>query len=792
MKLYNQLILVSALLFIFSCSGNNNNHITNKKPVDYVNPMNGTDFFGHTYPGAVVPWSLVQLSPDNGEKGWTYSSGYSYPDQTIMGFSHTHFSGTGGTPGGDILFMPVTGREIKIVPGPKNDPDKGYRSRFDHKDESASPGYYSVRLKDYGILVELTATQRAGMHRYTFPENEKSTIIIDLGHQIGENKVPGKSDIQITDNTHIQGAKYNDGLFIYFVAEFSKPFGSYGTFDAGYGTPESGAGFFPYKNEEKGEHIGAFVSYKTWKNEQIIVKVGISYVSIEGARKNLHSEIDGWNFDLVHKNAKSAWDDALQCIAVNNTSEENKEIFYTALYHALLPQYISQDVNGNYFGMDGKVHKAEGYNFHPSFSCWDTYRTEHPLMTIIAPDHVDDMLRSIVSKTRNFGWLPAQHFRNVFRPSMVGDHLIPIIVDAYMKGHRNFDAEFIYSAMRKKAVELPTPPVSMETARSGLNYYMTLGYAPADRVTESVPNTLELAYDDWCIAQMAKALGKDDDYEMFMKRAGFYHNLYDPSTKFMRPKMHDGSWLPDIDGHKQKIVRYGDHTYYKYFDPLLVGRRPNRHYTESNAWQYIWSVQHDVQGLIDLMDGNENFTARLDTFYNMSPIISPPKYVGVVGTVGQHVQGNQPSHHVPYLYNYAGKPWKTQATIRKILDLYRTGPGGICGNEDMGSLTSWYLFSAMGFYPVTPGSTVYAIGSPVLGEVTIKLKNNRTFRIISKNTSDENKYIQSAMLNGKPLNRSWIDHSEIMAGGTLQFIMGPGPNKNWASGKQNAPYSASK
>ena len=790
MKFYNQLILITALLFIFSCSENDNNRVNKKNPVDYVNPMNGTDFFGHTYPGAVVPWSLVQLSPDNGEKGWTYSSGYSYPDQTIMGFSHTHFSGTGGTPGGDVLIMPITGREVKIFPGPKNDPDKGYRSRFDHEQESASPGYYSVLLKDYDIFVELTATQRAGMHRYTFPENEKSTIIIDLGHQIGENKEPGKSDIRITDNTHVEGAKYNDGVMVYFVAEFSKPFISYGTFDSGYGTPESGAGIFPYKNEEKGEHIGAFVNYKTGEQEQILVKVGISYVGVDGARKNLKAEIDDWDFDFVHQKAKSTWDEALTSITVNNTTEEDKEIFYTALYHSLLPQYISQDVDGHYFGMDGKIHKAEGYNFHPSFSCWDTYRTEHPLMTIIAPDHINDMIKSIVSKTRNFGWLPAQHFRNIFRPSMVGDHLIPIIVDAYMKGYRDFDAEFIYAAMRKKALKLPKPPVSMETARSGLNYYMSLGYAPVDRVTESVPNTLELAYDDWCIAQMAKALGETGDYEMFMKRAGFYHNLYDETTRFMRPKMHDGTWLPAIDKHEQEIVRYGDHTYYKYFDPLLVGRRPNRHYTESNAWQYIWSVQHDVQGLIDLMDGNENFTARLDTFYNMSPIISPPKYVGVVGTIGQHVQGNQPSHHVPYLYNYAGKPWKTQETIRKVLDLYRTGPGGICGNEDMGSLTSWYLFSAMGFYPVTPGSTTYAIGSPVFGEVTIKLKNNNAFRIIADNTSAENKYIQSAMLNGEPLNRSWIDHSEIMAGGTLQFIMGPEPNKNWANDKNDAPYSA--
>ncbi len=792
MKSIRLSVLFITLLFLSSCTDRVKVHEISKSPVDYVNPMIGTDYFGHTFPGVAVPWSLVQLSPDNGEKGWTYSSGYSYPDHTIMGFSHTHFSGTGGTPGGDIMFMPTTGQEIKIYPGPKEDPDKGYRSRFDHKKEWATPGYYSVYLNDYKILVELTATQRAGLHRYIFPQSAKSTIIIDLGHQIGDNKDPGKSDIKIIDDTHIEGAKYNDGLMIYFAAEFNKPFHSYGTFDSDYGTPESGSGIFPYKNEEKGEHIGAFVSYKTSPEEIIMVKVGISYVSIEGAKKNLEAEIKGWDFDKIHKEARASWERALKSIRVQNTSEDNKVIFYTALYHSLLAQYIFQDVDGRYMGMDGKIHKADGYNFYPSFSCWDTYRTEHPLMTIIAPDHINDMMKSIVDKTRNFGWLPAQHFRNVFRPSMAGDHLIPIIVDAYMKGYRDFDVEFVYNAMRKKALELPEPPVSMITARSGLKYYLQLGYTPCDRVTESVSNTLELAYDDWCIAQLANALGKNSDYDIFMRRAGYYRNLYDSTTQFMRPKMADGSWLPALNGNTQEIARYGDHTYYKYFDPLLVGRRPSRHYTESNAWQYIWSVQQDVEGLIELLGGNQPFAARLDTFYSMSPVITPPKYVGVVGTVGQHVQGNQPSHHVPYLYDYAGQPWKTQETIRKVLKLYRTDQGGICGNEDMGSLSSWYIFSAMGFYPVTPGSTAYAIGSPIIGEVTIHLKDNKTFTIIAEKTSDQNKYIQSATLNGKPFNRAWIDHSEIMAGGTLHFVMGPEPNKIWAAAEQDAPYSVSK
>ena len=363
---------------------------------------------------------------------------------------------------------------------------------------------------------------------------------------------------------------------------------------------------------------------------------------------------------------------------------------------------------------------------------------------------------------------------------MVGDHLVPVVVDAYLKGFRDYDVEFIYNSMRDKALEFPKPPISIDAARSGLKYSNELGYIPADRVTESVPKTMEFAYDDWCIAQMAKELGKDEDYNMFMPRAENYKKMWDSQTTFMRPRMADGSWLELLNGREQEIVDEGEHSYYKYFDPLMVGRRPNRHYTESNAWQYVWSVQHDVLGLIDLFGGKDNFIAKLDTFFEMSPLITPPKYVGVVGTIGQYVHGNQPSHHVPYLYNFAGQPWKTQFRARQVMEqLYKPGPGGLCGNEDMGSLSSWYVLSAMGIYPVTPGSPLYMIGSPLFEKLTLETEKNKIFTVIANNNSPENVYIQSAQLNGQPFNRTWISHEEIVIGGILEFEMGPEPNEKW-------------
>ena len=788
-KFYRNPVILVAIVLVIAFSMTSCNEP--KEPVDYVDPFIGTDFFAHMFPGPGLPFGMVHLSPDVHTKGWTYASGYQYGDNSIMGFSHTHYSGVGMVAKGDILIMPTVGQKLRIIPGSRENPDEGYRSRFDHSEETASPGYYSVRLKDYDIKAELTVTKRAGMHRYTFPESENAHILIDLGHIIGDAPAE-KSHLEFVNNNTIEGYKVSQEATVYFVAEFSKDFAAYGTWDGNYKTPESSASLFPYKSSESGSNIGAFVNYRIATDEIILVKVGISYVGVEGARNNLKAEIPDWDFNRVKKEAEDTWNKELRKIQVNGGTEDQKQIFYTALYHSLLAQVISSDVDGKYFGMDGQVHVAEDYDFFPSFLCWDTYRSEHPLMTLVEPEYVNDMIKSIVSKTKNYGWLPAQHHRNVFGQGMVGDHLVPIIADAYMKGFQDYDVEFIYEAMRKKALELPPPPLDPSAGRSGLEYYIELGYVPVNKVAESVPNTLELAYNDWCIAQMSRELGKEDDYKLFMHRAENYENLFDQGTNFMRPRNLDGSWLESCNNQPAEIIRDGEHSYYGCFDPLLVGRRPNRYYTESNAWQYIWSVQHDVGGLIGLFGHKDDFITKLDSLFTMSSEISEPKYVGVVGTIGQYVHGNQPSHHVAYLYNYAGMPWKTQENVRQVMDLYRTGPGGICGNEDMGSLSSWYVLSAMGFYPVCPGQNVYVIGTPLFEEVTINLNrpyNAGKFTVIANKVSPENKYIQSATLNGKPLSRTWLSHEEIISGGTLVFEMGSEPNRQWGSNTANAPPS---
>ncbi len=763
-----------------------------REPVDVVDPFIGTDFFGHTFPGASLPYAMVHLSPDMHTEGWNYAAGYVYSGKSIMGFSHTHWSGVGMVHGGEVLLMPFTDIPLKTVPGSPDIPGSGYRSRFDHASEVATPGYYSVFLKDPGVKAELTATRRAGFHRYTFPASSYAGMILDLGHQLGSSPDGELSELTIVNDTLIEGVKSNGPGKLFFVAEFSKPFTYYGTFDNETKTPESGESLWPYKNGETGKDIGAFVTFRTREGEEILVKVGISYTGIEGARLNLHHEIPDWDFDQVREDARNTWNRELSRIRIDGVSDAQRVIFYTSLYHSLLAQYISQDVDGKYRGPDRKVHIAKDFDYYGSFSCWDTYRTQHPLLTLIAPGHVNHFIRSIEAKTREFGWLPAQHFLNVFGQAMVGDHLIPIIADAYLKGFRDYDIGFLYEAIRTKALEEPRPPVPSHMGRSGLKWYKELGYTPADKVTESVPNTLELAYDDWCIAQLAKELGKKEDYLLFIKRADNYRNMYDKQSRFMRPRKADGSWLEAIGDQPQEIVKEGDHSYYRYFDPLLIGRRPNRHYTESNAWQYLWSVQHDIAGIISLLGGKQNFIARLDTFFTMSPYITPPKYVGVVGTIGQYVQGNQPSHHVAYLYNYAGEPWKSQERVRQITEkLYRDGPGGLCGNEDMGSLSSWYVWSALGFYPVTPGDPVYVIGSPLPGKATITLENGKEFVMEARNNNSLNKYIQSATLNGKPLQRTWLFHEEIIRGGRLEFEMGPRPNKKWGSRPEDAPPSMS-
>lgn len=759
-----------------------------KQPIDYVDPFIGTDFFGDVFPGPTVPYSMIHVSPDTYNKGWLYRKGYVYTDSSMVGFTHTH----GGGGGGEILLMPTTRQHIQTLPGDISKPGSGYRSRFSHLNEKASPGYYQVRLTDNNVNVELTSTARAAMHRYTFPKSEFSRIIIDLDYSINGHGLPANAHLRFVNDSTIEGVRrsVNTTGNIYFIARFSKPFQYYGTYDNAYKSPESGAGIYPMKSGEQGDHIGAFVQYDTKAGEQVLVKVAVSYVSLDGARKNLAAEMPDWSFDQIHRQARQQWAQVLEKMQVEGKSDADKVKFYTSVYRTILSQYIFQDVDGKYYGMDNGIHEANDFNLYCSLLSWDTFRSMHPLLPLLAPDQVDDVLKSVEAKIRECGWVPGLHGYNRLSAGMIGDHIVPIVVDAYLKGFRGFDAEFVYQAMKKKATSDPQPPVPMNVGREGLNEYMNLGYIACDKDRESVSTTLEFAYDDWCLAQFAKALGKTDDFAYFMKRAHNYVNLWDEQTRFMRPRLANGQFLPLAKDTSDclKTTKNGEHSYYSYFDPLVIGRAPNRHFTESNAWPYLWAVQQDVAGLMKLMGGKDAFTARLDTFFTTSPCEHGYKYVGTVGTIGQYVHGNQPSHHISYFYSYAGQPWKTQYYTRYICDhLYKTGAGGLCGNEDMGSLSSWYIFSSTGFYPVTPGSNYYVLTAPVFDKVTIQLPQKKTFTVLAKNNQKKNVYIQSVKLNGKAISRTWISHQEIMDGGTLEFEMGQTPNKTWGCQPNDVP-----
>jgi len=839
------------LILIWSCKTHPGKNPT-APPVEltkYVNPFIGTFKEGHTFPGACLPFGMVQLSPDNGYRG---VKAYNYAEKSILGFSHTHLSGTG--PGtltnyNNILIMPTIG-ELKVFPGITKDPNflarrnlgerldnlsveeqqklermpakerrklrttlfqeekrkalkqlakagydttktiKGYESSYSHDEEEASPGYYTVKLKDYGIKAEVTATTRAGFHRYTFPENNDTHIIIDVTHSI----TPGRdAHVKILNKNQIQGyvtgdmeGNYTRPLTCYFFAEFNKPFSSYGTWN--------GENIHNDLNEISGKDgIGAFVNYSTQKGEQVLIKVGISFVSIEGAKKNLEAEIPDWDFDKIRTQAKEIWNKKLNKIKVKGGTEDQKISLYTSVYHSLLFPRTFSDVDVSYYShFDNSIHKTQGEPYYVDFSLWDTFRAEHPLLAYLEPEKQNEMIRTFLDMYDQGGRLPLYvSYKNYYMKVMIGDHATSVITDSYMKGIRDYDVEKAYEAMKKNATE----PGDIESSRTGLEYYTNLGYAPADKIRESVSVTLEYAYDDWCLAQMAKALGKTDNYKLFSQRAKSYRNLYDKQTGFMRPRMADGSWLKMCSAPPE-IIRTDDHQYYSCFDPLWVGVSPSRHYTESNAWQYLWYVPHDVQGLINLMGGKTKFVNKLDTLFTMTPDETGPEYAPLYSKIGQYVQGNEPVHHVAYLYDYAGEPWKTQKWVHRIMkEKYLAAPDGLCGNDDMGQMSAWYIFSAMGFYPVAPGQNVYAIGAPLFDELKLDLGefyNGNTFTVKANNISPENFYIQSATLNGKAYNKPWIMHDDIAKGGTLIFEMGPSPNKQWGNNTEDAPPSMSR
>jgi predicted alpha-1,2-mannosidase len=741
-KILSVFFLPAALVLLFTCVPKSEMSLT-----EFVDPFIGTGGHGHTYPGASLPFGMVQLSPDTRLTGWDGCSGYHISDNVIYGFSHTHLSGTGVSDYGDILVMPTVG-PLKLERGSPEDPESGYCSRFSHETEKASPGYYRVYLEDYGIGVELTCTERVGFHKYTFPEGDQNHIIIDLTHR---DEVL-ESRIRIVGDAQIEGMRrsrqWAEDQHVYFVVQFSKPFENFGITQDEKSIKDL--------REMTGESLKAFVQYSLKKNETIFVKVGISAVSIDGARKNLETEVPGWDFDRVAKTANRKWDQALGKIRVEGGTKEQTTIFYTALYHSLLNPNIFMDVDGQYRGTDLDVHRAEDFVNYTVFSLWDTYRATHPLFTIIEPERTVDFIKTFLAHYEHGGKLPMWELAANYTGCMIGYHAIPVIADAYMKGIGAYDVDKAFEAMKHSA----------DLDHLGLEYYKKMGYIPADKESESVSKTLEYAYDDWCIAQMASALGRGEDFKRFIQRAQYYKNLFDPSVDFMRAKMNGRWFFP--------------------FNPAEV----NFNYTEANSWQYSFYVPQDVSGLIGLMGGKEKFIEKLDALFSSDPTISGSKQPDITGLIGQYAHGNEPSHHMAYLYSYANQPWRTQERVREIMEkLYSDQPDGLCGNEDCGQMSSWYVLSALGFYPVCPGDGQYVIGVPLFPKATIDLGNERTFIIRAENNPTRHVYIQSATLNNEPYRKSHLLHNTILAGGELAFKMGSAPNWEWGSQDEDIPQS---
>ncbi len=709
----------------------------------YVDPFIGTGGHGHTYPGAARPFGMVQLSPDTRLSGWDGASGYHYSDSLIYGFSHTHLSGTGVPDYCDILVMPTLG-PVRLNSRPIGE-KRGYRSRFSHQQEAARPGFYGVVLDDYNIKAELTATERCGFHRYTFPKSLFSNMIIDLTHR---DRVI-HSGIRFIGDRRIEGFRRSSSWakdqIIYFSAELSKA----------PAHKRIVAGGKPVENMElaTGEEIKAYLIFHTLKDEKILLKVGLSSVSIQGARRNLEAEIPGWDFEKKVIEAGRTWNKALSRIKVEGGTREQKTIFYTALYHTLLCPNLWSDVDGRYRGMDGRVHRAKGYEHYTVFSLWDTYRALHPLFTIIERGRSADLVRTLLDKYRRGGRLPVWELAANETDCMIGYHSVPVIVDAYLKGIRDFDAGLAFEAIKDSA----------ERDHFGLKSYRRHGYIPSDAEGESVSKTLEYAYDDWCIAMMAQELGEDDDYRRYVRRAQYYKNLYDPATGFMRARVNGGGVEP--------------------FHPAEV----NMHYTEANSWQYSFYIPQDIHGLVELSGGPAAFEARLDNLFTAGGAEGGLGLPDVTGLIGQYAHGNEPSHHMAYLYDYIGKPHKTQARVREIMDtMYSASPGGLAGNEDCGQMSAWYVLSALGFYPVTPGSDIYALGAPLFEKAVVKLENGGKFVVSAEGNSADTPYANTVTLNGRELDTPFIQHSDIMNGGKLAFAMSSEPSAGgkayWSAG----------
>ena len=741
MKVRNIIHMACLAALLAACTSQKEN------PVDFIDPFIGTGFHGHTYPGATVPFGAVQLSPDTRAGNWDACAGYHYDDSTLTGFSHTHLSGTGCIDLGDLLIRPTT-QTVDPSRQPMYAP-----AAFRHEDEKAEAGYYAVLLHEEGIRAELTATAHTGVHRYTFPKESTPTIIVDLKHSL-DNEHIYESSLQVVNPHEMTGMRntrgWSDNQRIYFVIQCSQPFEK-ATLVSNQKALEG--------KEAEGTDLQALLKFKGHTSEPIVMKVGLSIVSVENARENLQAEVEGFDFDAVKQAAYHTWNDAVSAIKVEGGTEEQKTNFYTALYHSMVVPNVVSDVNGQYRRHDQTIGQLpQGAVQYSTFSLWDTFRAWNPMMTLIDTTLVTNMIHSFLHIYDASGELPLWPLSAGETGTMIGYHSASVIADAYMKGIRGFDAE--------KALEALV--VSSEKNQKGADYYISKGFIPSNIKKESISCLLEFAYDDWCIAQLAQALGKQEIYDTYIRRSQQYLNVFDGATRFFRPKRMDGNWETP-------------------FNPNEVGRA----YTEATAWQYRFFVPHDVNGMVQLFGGKEAFTSALDDIFHTDAQVDGD-LVDITGLIGQYAHGNEPSHHIAYLYNYIGQPWKTQAMTRRLLDeMYAPTPEGIVGNEDCGQMSAWYILSSLGLYAVCPGSNEFTFTTPLFEKATLQLANGKTLTITA-NHPEKNLYIDKVELNGKEIETNFVTYEQLMGGGELHFSLTDQPNRKRGVTADSAPYSFTK
>jgi predicted alpha-1,2-mannosidase len=728
---------------------------------DYIQPFVGTQGEGNTYPGPSAPFGMVQLSPDTERDLWETASGYEYSDTSIMGFTLTHLSGTGIPDLGDFLFIPQIG-EPKLVPGPKENPDSGYRARYSHEQESASAGYYRVKLLNNAVTVELTAGEHAGMLRFTFPKSDRASIMTDLQHFLsGKRFKLIWSHVRVEDNATVTGFHLVNGWarerYLYFAARYSRPFDRYRIMSNGNEVKYDSFRTYRFRsrNEAAGTNLQFLAEYQTRADEVIVVKVAVSAISAANALQNLDSEIprNNWDFEKIREQTCAKWDRELSRIEMDG-SQQDKETFYTSMYHAFLAPNLYEDVTGEYRGLDSNIHQAKGFKNYAVFSLWDTFRATHPLFALIQSERDADMINSLLAHYDQSvdHLLPMWSLQGNETWCMIGYHAVPVIVDGYLKGVKGFDKDRAYQAIRTTAMNPDYDSVAT---------YARLGWVPCDQENESVSKTLEYAFDDYCIAQMARALGKQDDYRYFMKRAGSYKNVFDASTSQVRGKDAQGRWHTPFDAH-------------------AYGEGSQADFTEATATQYTFYNPQDVPAMMALMGGKENFCKQLDALFDYKEPLATKAAEDIQGRIGEYWHGNEPSHHIIYLYCYAGQPWKAAERLHEVLRTqYGNKPNSLSGNDDCGQMSAWYIFTVLGFYPVCPASDYYVIGSPAVSKAVIHLSNGKKFVMRAENFSERNIYIQSVTLNGKNWDTPFLPYRQLKDGGSLVFTMGPQPNKAW-------------